>query len=418
MQKIQVTFKPHPKQWEIYQSDARFKFASCGRRFGKNVVAWHFLLKEGMLHPNALYWWVAPINKELIPATQTIKEFTPPELMASIRQHGKIYERQNIITFMRLPNGTEFYFHSANTEDSLRGSGLYGVVIDEGGSFPEARWIEEILPSLMDHGGWLFAIGTPKGRNWFYRGYLRGQDRVSNPSYESWQYSSYENATDVGGYINRVNIDAIAEMLPEIIRRQEIYAEFLEDAGLVFRPFYGGTLRRPKTSFERFYLGGDLAKTEDFTVLTALDQYGHLVGFERFKELNWVEQKIRIKTFMTLYPGTMLLDSTGLGDPIYDDLAIRMKLPVKGYKFTSESKRNLVENLGLGFDTERITVPREFPAPHGNVMKNELEAYTYKILPTGNVRYGAPEGLHDDCPTSLMLAAWNLLKRGNIWIVS
>ena len=50
-------------------------------------------------------------------------------------------------------------------------------------------------------------------------------------------------------------------------------------------------------------------------------------------------------------------------------------------------------------------------------MKNELESYTYKILPTGNVRYGAPEGLHDDCPTSLMLAAWNRYKMGNVWMI-
>jgi len=50
-------------------------------------------------------------------------------------------------------------------------------------------------------------------------------------------------------------------------------------------------------------------------------------------------------------------------------------------------------------------------------MKLELEAYTYTILPTGNVRYGAPEGFHDDCPTSLRLAAWNRYKQGNIFIL-
>ena len=407
---VEHEWKPHPKQYEIFNSTARFKFSSCGRRFGKNVVAWNYLLKEAMTHSNHLYWWVAPINKELIPASQTIKAFTPPEFIK------RKYERQNIITFIELYNGTEIYFHSANTEDSLRGSGLNGIVIDEAGSFPGARWEEELLPSLMDHGGWLLAIGTPKGRNWFYDGYLRGQDRESFPNYESWQYSSYENSTDRGGYIARENIDSIAETLPEITRRQEIFAEFLEDAGLVFRPQYGGELRVAKP-FEKFHLGADLAKTEDWTVLTALDGSGQLVGFDRFKELNWEDQKHKITTFMARYPGKMLMDSSGLGDPIYDALS-RQGLPVKGYKFTSESKRNLVENLGLCFDEARVRVPRDLPAPHGKVLANELEAYTYKILPTGNIRYGAPEGLHDDCPTSLMLAAWSLYKQGNIFIIA
>ena len=76
-----------------------------------------------------------------------------------------------------------------------------------------------------------------------------------------------------------------------------------------------------------------------------------------------------------------------------------------------------MDNLGLCFDEDKVSVPKELPAPHGLVMKNELESYTYKILPTGNVRYGAPEGLHDDCPTSLMLAAWNRYKMGSVWIM-
>ena len=131
MQKAIVShqWKPHPKQYEIFSSNARFRYASCGRRFGKNVVAWNFLLSEAMSHPRGLYWWVAPINKELIPASQTIKQFTPPEFIK------RKYERQNIITFIELHNGTEIYFHSANTEDSLRGSGqLSRRTVDRGNS--------------------------------------------------------------------------------------------------------------------------------------------------------------------------------------------------------------------------------------------------------------------------------------------
>jgi hypothetical protein len=42
--------------------------------------------------------------------------------------------------------------------------------------------------------------------------------------------------------------------------------------------------------------------------------------------------------------------------------------------------------------------------PYLEPLINELEAFEYKIGTTGVMRYGAPEGLHDDCVISLSLA--------------
>ncbi len=40
----------------------------------------------------------------------------------------------------------------------------------------------------------------------------------------------------------------------------------------------------------------------------------------------------------------MLIDSTGAGDPIFEDLQ-RDGLPVSGFRFTSTSKQQLMEGL-------------------------------------------------------------------------
>jgi len=42
------------------------------------------------------------------------------------------------------------------------------------------------------------------------------------------------------------------------------------------------------------------------------------------------------------------------------------------------------------------------------VLKHELESFTYDILGSGLIHYGAPEGLHDDTVIALALAAWQL----------
>ena len=62
---------------------------------------------------------------------------------------------------------------------------------------------------------------------------------------------------------------------------------------------------------------------------------------------------------MKRYPGTMLLDSTGVGDPIFDALR-REKLPVKSYKFSAESKRKLVTTLGCASTRIRYRSRRSF----------------------------------------------------------
>ena len=400
---VEYRIKLHEKQLSIFNSTAKFQFAACGRRFGKNVVAWTKLLTKAMAKQGT-YWWVASIYRELTPATETIREFTPKKFIVQKS------ERNNLIMYLKLPNGSDVYFHSGNTEDSLRGSKIRGCVIDEAGSFPENRWNEEIQPSLIDYDdSWMLAIGTPKKRNWFYTGYMKGQDREKYPDYESWQYSSYENTFEKGGFLNRKNIELIAGNLPELTRRQEIDAEFLTDEGSVFRPVYGGEYGAAEGG-KRYVLGLDIARTLDWTVITAVDMNGQLRGMERFNQIDWETQLDKIKSFSKRFPGTIWLDATSMGGDQFYERMRKAQFHVRPFKFTGESKNKLVENLMLCFDEKRVTVPKIHPR-FGEVMKNELESYTYTTTPTGRIQYNAPEGLHDDCVTSLALAAWGLFAK-------
>jgi len=411
-------FKPHPTQWQVYNDKHRFQIVSAGRRWGKTRLEWMKLLEAALSIPNGLFWWVASIYKELVPASQTIRETTPPDIISE-----RSFERENILRYLKLYNGTEIYFHSANTEDSLRGSGLDGLVIDEGGSFPKMRYEEELRASLIDKKGWAIIGGTPKGRGWFYDMWLRGQDSENFPEYKSWQFSSYENSTENGGYLEKSEIDSLAKELPEMIFRQEILANFIKGEGDVFRNIYGciaGELGEPEPD-RRYVIGGDLGKTQDWTVLTAMDNMGHIRGFRRFKDLDWTIQKREIKNFQAIYnqyaPAPIIIDASGLGNPIYDELFNEGVL-VRGYKFTNESKRNLIENLNLCVDQTRITIPGTStslgirPDPTLKVLVDEMEGFTYEVLPSGAIRYEASGGKHDDCVTSLGLAAWGVFSGG------
>ena len=95
----------------------------------------------------------------------------------------------------------------------------------------------------------------------------------------------------------------------------------------------------------------------------------------------------------------MLIDSTGLGDPIYDELR-REQVPVEGYKLTNASKAELIENLSIQIEQHKISYPK---LPE---LIAELKMYGWTKTKGGNIIYNAPEGYHDDIVISLALAAW------------
>jgi hypothetical protein len=99
------------------------------------------------------------------------------------------------------------------------------------------------------------------------------------------------------------------------------------------------------------------------------------------------------------------VDSTGVGDPILEDLQ-REGIAIEGLKFTSSSKQQLMEGLATAIQQGKIGFPE-------GAITNELQVFEYQFTSNG-VRYSAPSGFHDDCVMALALA-WNNfnMKRGS-----
>jgi len=296
------------------------------------------------------------------------------------------------------------WFKSADNPDSLRSEGLDWLWGDEGGQWKEEAWTLALRPALMDKKGIAWFTGTPKGKNWYFQLWTRGQDKAQT-DYESWSYSSLDNP-----YLDKKEIEEFARDMPDMAYRQEILAEFIEEIGSVFRNVetcISGSLEAP-THGKQYVMGCDLAKHQDFTVLCVLDQHGHVVAWDRFSQLDWVFQQQRIVNLCQAYRARLVIDSTGVGDPIFDRLQ-RHNIHVEGFKFTNASKKDLIENLSIAIDNQAISYP-QIPE-----LINELKLFGYTVGSTGLVRYNAPEGYHDDCVIALALAVWQLKRpRGEI----
>lgn len=67
------------------------------------------------------------------------------------------------------PNGARITLYGADNPDNLRGLGLWGVIFDEYAQQPPNIFSEIVSKCLADQNGYAIWIGTPMGKNDFYR---------------------------------------------------------------------------------------------------------------------------------------------------------------------------------------------------------------------------------------------------------
>jgi len=296
-------------------------------------------------------------------------------------------------------DGSEAEFKSADNKDAnLRGAGLDWLIVDEASRISRETWESGLRPALADKQGRAIFASTPKGKNHFYEWYNLGQS--GDKDWMSWKLPSYLNP-----HFPKSEWDLLRRTMPEMLFRQEMEADFIDDAGVVFRGIDGiicGDLLDPVKD-HRYIMGVDVAKTQDFTVIIVIDiDTRQVVFFDRFNNIDWPFQKEKISWTAKRYNEAMIwIDSTGVGDPIENDLR-RDGRRVFGYKFNLTSKKELVEFLVIAIQQKMFTMPdiRE--------VIQELQSYDYEMLPGGKIRYNAPPGLHDDCVIALGLTMWGM----------
>ena len=116
-------YTPHEKQLEIHKSPARFKVLNWGRRTGKSVFAINHTLIEAMKRPGR-YWIVAPTYRQAknIYWLEVIPQSIPKEVV--------LKKNEQELT-VHLINGSVIELKGADNQDSLRGAGIKGLILDE-----------------------------------------------------------------------------------------------------------------------------------------------------------------------------------------------------------------------------------------------------------------------------------------------
>ena len=314
--------------------------------------------------------------------------------------HAEIRQVERIVTF---PGGGWVQVRSADDPQSLRGEGLDFLVVDECAFLREEAWSEALRPSLTDRHGRALFISTPKGRNWFWKLWTRGQG--DDAEWRSWQFPTESNP-----YIDPDEIEAARQLLPERTFRQEYLADFIEGAGAVFRNVDVCCTLEPSTPEEHegheLVAGIDWGKVLDYTVVSVgCRDCKCEVALDRFHGVEYRLARQRIAVLVEKWHiYDILAESNSIGTPVIEEM-VYGGLPVRPFETTASSKPPLIENLVLCLEREEVRFLND------PTSKIELEAFEMKASPnTGRPTYSAPDGMHDDTviARALMLNAMQL----------
>jgi len=379
--------EPHPGQLVVHMSPERFKVLSAGRRWGKTRLGVNECIDAASRGGRA--WWVAPTYKDSEMGWRPLREIARQLPGVEIR----ISDKQVIF-----PNGGFVAVRSAEKSDGLRGEGLDFVVMDECASMRKTAWTEEIRPALTDRKGKALFIGTPKGRNHFFELFQKGER--GEEDWKSWRFPTVSNPK-----IDPKEVEAAKRDLPEVVFRQEYLAEFVDNAGSVFRNVEGCAVLEPREPEEnRVYVAGaDIANAEDFTVIAIIDaETKEMVHQERFNRVDYPILEARIiGIYKRWHLKSIKIEVNGIGQGVIDHLR-REGIMVIPFMTNNSTKQAIIQNLQVAFEQNSIKVLND------RQLKNELLNYEEKRTQTGAYIYNAPKGQHDDCVMALAIAWDNL----------
>lgn len=379
---------PKGNQWQIFESQKRFIVACIGRQWGKSTTMLIKLFYNALQHKGD-YFWISPTYKQA-------KIFFERSL-DNFQKFIKSKNKSDL--YVKLSNKSTIHFKTAERPDNLRGFTLSGVVVDEYAMI-QPIYKQILAPALSTTNGFCYFISTPKGKNHFYDLYNKALEQKE-------LYDVFSFPSETSSFISKQEIDLMKKELPLIIYKQEILAEFIDNNTSFFVGFdkcFNDSsidnlpyIKKPSIG-NSYVLGLDIAKHEDFTVITILENNSNeLVYFERFNKKDYIYIANKVKEISKLYNNALVVfDATGVGE-VFKELLDSLEISNIPFVFNKTSKQNIIYNLALGIEKQNISFPKI------KELVDELSVFE-GYSKDGKLVLSAPSGKHDDIIMSLALA--------------
>ena len=209
-------------QKSICESEARFRVAVTGRRFGKTHIAMRELARYASV-PDQLVWYIAP-------SYRMAKNIVWDQIKQKLKDLRWVEATNEAELMLRLKNGSKIYLKGADAPDSLRGVGLNFLIMDEFQDIDPKTWTEVLRPTLSDKKGHALFTGTPRGvGSWSHEMYSMG---LATDDWEAFTYTTLD-----GGNVDQLEIEQAMRDMDQRTFEQEYLATFTTYSGVVYYNF-------------------------------------------------------------------------------------------------------------------------------------------------------------------------------------
>jgi hypothetical protein len=438
--------KPYA-EWQQHLITSECKIILCilGTKCGKTLGGSARLARFSFMAPaaqNSLFRIVAPTYAlseityryldRLIPEKPRYQENLSPEqnrIAAEIWARNTLERADSRRTFRWPHNNAKIQcVHGQDPEVTIEGERTHGNLLDEIAKLKEQVWAS-VTSTTTQTGGWIAGVGTPRGRTWLYKLYLQILEHMKECEKKGIPYKMFACTvpTWTSPFVSSEVLEHAKKILPDRIWRQLYGAEFVDSSELFLNlnaafdnavEFESDVRDWIAESFDgaSISIGVDWAKSTDYTVFTALNEKGELIGFKRFNKVEYTSQVKSLFDFIERLRGhsreakagrpldiNVKHDETGIGAvlrDIIDKTPIPSDVSVTGVIWNNKRKEDAVSDLMLSFEEGALHL-KPFEE-----LKSELSVFECNSTKTGLPDYRAPDGAHDDCVMSLVLANW------------
>lgn len=395
---VPYKFTPRPYQLPSLQAlDSGIKrvIKVWHRRSGKDKSDFNYMVKEACKRVGTYFYFLP----EYTQARKVIWDNIDNDGF-KLTDHipEEIIKNKNETTLkIELINGSVIQLMGAdNFAQSGVGTNPIGVVFSEYSITNPKVW-DFIRPILLANGGWAIFNFTPRGQN---HAFELLEMAKGNPLWFT-EILTVENT----GIITPEMIEQERrDGMPQAMIDQEYYCKFIESATSFFKRIDEVCSLEPQMPSHHIYqMGVDLAKYQDYTVISVIDiNTFEQVYLDRFNQVDWNLQKAKIGEVYHKYGRPKgFIDATGVGDPVVEDLN-RNGVMLEAVKFNQNNRMDILTNLALKMEQLKIKLLND------PVLKAELSYFQYQLTEQGRTKVVVPSGLHDDTVFGTALSVWEL----------
>jgi len=312
----------HPKQKEIARSNARFKVIRAGRRGGKTKLETETMAYKGVSGKDRNVFYIAPTQKQ---ARSIIWE----SLKGRIGEFAKVHESRLEMIVPTQDGGKSHIFVAGwENRENFRGQPAHHITFDETDTMRDffIGWQEIFRPALIDTGGTADFIGTPKKENPNLRRLEKQAETDSE--WAAFHFTSWDNP-----HLPRHELEKAREEMDAETYQQEIMAEYVENAGALFRytslvDMFTNTIDKSDARYLTIDVADDGTDSTVFTYWEGLEFY----RIEQYQHMNTeaIIAKVREIAAAERIPySNIIVDTIGVGAAIGSSSLLNGIIPFK-----------------------------------------------------------------------------------------